>query len=128
MPHCLRDYHIRCLSKAGDIEDICKGCTKDCYINLGSKILKNYHIEPYISVTIDQVKLFKMLKNKYQSIGMLGIACILELVRGMRLCIRLGIPAVGIPLDANNCARWRGRAYETSYNLKELEKLVKEVA
>ena len=125
LPHCLRDFRLKCLSYPDDIDHICKGCTKNCYINYGSVLLKKYRIKPYISVVIDQPNLFKQLKQNYPHIGMLGVACVPELVRGMRLCMSLNIPAVGIPLDANNCARWRGQAFETTFNLKELEKLVR---
>jgi hypothetical protein len=43
----------------------------------------------------------------------------------MRLCIKLGIPSVGIPLDANRCARWMKKAHESSFNMKELEMLLR---
>jgi len=125
LPHCLRDYHKNCLSIAGDIEQICKGCNKGCYINQGNKIIKKNQIDPYISVTIDQKKMFKILLKKHSSIGALGIACIPELARGMRMCLDFGIPAIGIPLDANRCARWMGRAYETSFNIDALENLLR---
>jgi hypothetical protein len=124
LPHCLRDFRLKCLSAPGDIEYICKGCTKGCYIHLAGKLLKKYNIDPYISMRMDQDKLLKEVKAKHQSVGVLGIACIPELARGMRLSIRLGIPPVGIPLDANRCARWMGKAYESSINLKTLEKLI----
>jgi hypothetical protein len=125
LPHCLRDFRPDCSSVSGDVESVCKGCTKECFIHLGSLLLKRYKIKPYISITIEQEKLFKKLKAEHASIGALGIACIPELVMGMRLCIRLGIPPVGIPLDANRCARWMRQAHESSFNLKELEELVK---
>jgi len=125
LPHCLRDYHEKCLSVAGEIEQICKGCNKDCFINQGSKILKKYQIDPYISVTIDQAKMFKHLIRKHKSISALGIACVPELVRGMRMCLDSGIPAIGIPLDVNRCVRWMGRAYETSFNIEALKNLLK---
>jgi len=124
-PHCLSDFRPRCISKAGEVEHICQGCTKDCHINLGSNLLRENGIAPYISVTIDQKKLFQELKSKYPSIGVIGIACIPELARGMRLCQSLDIAAIGIPLNANRCARWMGKAYETSFNLKVLENLIK---
>ena len=127
LPHCLRDFRLTCVSAPGDIEHICKGCTKECYIHLAGKLLKKYGIDPYISVTMDQHKLLKEVKAKHQSVGVLGIACIPELARGMRLSIRLGIPPVGIPLDANRCARWMGKAYENSLNLKALEELINPV-
>jgi len=125
LPHCLRDFRPRCLSTPGDIEAICRGCTKGCFINLGSLILKKYDIRPYISVEMDQESLLKKLKTEHPSIGALGIACIPELARGMRLCISLDIPPVGIPLDANRCARWMKQAQESSFSLEELEELIK---
>jgi len=117
LPHCLSDFRPSCHSVMGDIEKICKSCVKECYINLGSKLMRSFQVMPYISATMDQDKLFKELKRKHQSLAMLGIACVPELVRGMRLCLQFDIPAIGVPLDDNNCARWRGIAYESSFNL-----------
>jgi hypothetical protein len=122
--HCLRDYRPECRSEKGDIEAVCQGCTEDCFIRLGSVLLQKYGIDPYISIEIEQEGLFKKLKREHPSIGALGIACIPELARGMRLCIRTGIAPVGIPLNTNRCARWMSQAHETSFNLEELEKLL----
>jgi hypothetical protein len=122
--HCLRDFRPECCSVEGDIEAVCQGCTEDCLINLASVLLKKYGIEPYISVEREQERLFKQLKRQHPSIGALGIACVPELARGMRLCIHTGIPPVGIPLNANRCARWMSQAHETSFNLEQLEELL----
>jgi hypothetical protein len=123
--HCLRDFRPNCRSVPGDIESVCQGCTKECFVQLGGLLLKQYNIHPYISLTMDLEKLFKRLKTEHQSIGALGIACVPELVHGMRLCIKMSIPPVGIPLDANRCARWMGKAHESSFNLDELDNLIK---
>jgi len=123
--HCLRDFQPDCRSVPGDIESVCKGCTKECFVNLGGLLLKQYNIHPYISLTMDLDKLFKRLKTEHQSVGALGIACVPELVHGMRLCIKMDIPPVGIPLNANRCSRWMGKAHESSFNLDELDNLVK---
>lgn len=125
LPHCLRDFRPGCRSIPGDIEALCQGCTKECFINLGSLQLKQYNVNPYISVTMDQERLFKKLKDEHPSIGALGIACVPELARGMRLCLRLDIPPVGIPLDANRCARWMREAKENSFSIEELEELLR---
>lgn len=124
LPHCLRDFRPRCRSAPGDIECTCMGCTDDCFINLGSLLLRKFNIHPYISITIDQQRLLKGLKAEHPGIGALGIACVPELARGMRLCMKLAIPPVGIPLDANRCARWMKKAEETSFSLEELEGLL----
>ncbi len=124
IPHCLRDFRPNCRSVPGDIEHICKGCTEDCYIHLGTRLLQKYDIHPYISVTMDLEKLFKKLKTGHPSIGALGIACIPELANGMRLCIDLEISPIGIPLNANRCARWMKQSQESSFDLKELKELL----
>ena len=125
MAHCLRDFRPECRSVKGDFEAVCRGCTEDCFIRLGSVLLEKYGIKPYISVEMDQKRLFERLKQEHPSIGALGIACIPELAMAMRLCIRTGIPPVGIPLNANRCARWMSQAHETSFNLEQLEKLLR---
>ncbi len=122
--HCLRDFRPDCRSESGDFEAECKSCTKDCFINLGSLLLKKYGIHPYISVTMELEQLFEKIKSGHKSVGALGIACIPELAQGMRLCSKLDIPSVGIPLDANLCSRWMGKCRESSFNLEELEKLI----
>lgn len=123
--HCLRDFRPECKAYSGDYETVCRGCTKDCLVHLGSILLKKYDIHPYISITMDLEKLFKKIKAEHKSVGALGIACVPELTMGMRMCIEMDIPPVGIPLDANRCARWMEKAHETSFNMEELEKLIR---
>jgi hypothetical protein len=123
--HCLRDFRPDCRSASGEMEAICTHCTEQCFINVGSMLLKKYDIHPYISVTTDLETLFHKIISEHPSVGALGIACVPELVHGMRLCVKLGIPPVGIPLDANRCARWMNEAHESSFSLRELNDLLK---
>lgn len=122
--HCLRDFRPGCRADSGQYESECRGCTRDCLVHLGNILLKKYDIHPFISVTMDMGKLFRRIKSEHKTVGALGIACVPELVMGMRLCIEMDIPPVGIPLDANRCARWMKKAHETSFNLEVLEKLI----
>ncbi len=124
MAHCLRDFRDYCQSVPGDIEYLCKHCEKECFVHLGSMILEKYGIKPYISATMDHKTLFTGLKKQHSSLGALGIACIPQLVQGMRLCDRFDIPAVGVPLDVNRCAMWLGWTGEAWFNLEELENLL----
>jgi len=124
LPHCLRDLSRTCMSKEDEIDYFCKGCSKHCNVNKASTILKSAEINPYIWRNAELKKLFGILMGKYKSVGVLGIACIPELVRGMRLCMKHQVPVVGIPLDANRCARWMGEFHDNTVNLEALEKLV----
>jgi len=123
--HCLRDFREGCQSTRGDIEDKCTHCDMDCHVNLGSELLERYQIHPYISVSMDHQRLFGDLKDDHPEMGVLGIACVPELVMGMRLCDGLDIPVIGVPLDANRCSRWLGECLETTFSLEELERLIK---
>jgi hypothetical protein len=66
-------------------------------------------------------------RNNYKekkSLGVLGIACIPELIRGMRACQKKGLPVIGMPLDANRCIRWMGDFNPNSINLEMLKKIM----
>jgi hypothetical protein len=108
LPHCFRDLSAECRSAQRDIDYVCKGCSEDCNLNHTSKTLRLHGVKPYIWMTANLGSLFRKVKKEGDSLGVLGIACIPELVRGMRLCLKYDVPVVGIPLDANRCARWWG--------------------
>ena len=124
LPHCLRDLSRKCMSAPSGMDYVCKSCSKNCYINFASNILKEVNVEPYIWMTVSQRALFKKQTDDRKDIGVLGIACIPELIRGMRMCLKKNIPVVGIPLDANRCARWMGEFHPNTINLSKLKELV----
>ena len=124
LPHCIRDLSRECLSKPDEIDYVCKGCSKICNINAISKLLKSKDIAPYLWMTAELGPLFKSFKMKYENFGVLGIACIPELINGMRTCLGKNIHVVGIPIDANRCARWMGKFHDNTVNLEKLEKLL----
>lgn len=72
----------------------------------------------------DFKKLGHQLKSENKTLGILGVACIPELMAGMRKCQKYKIPVVGLPLNANRCARWFGEFYPNSINLSQLTDLV----
>jgi hypothetical protein len=76
-------------------------------------------------MTANLRSLFRRLNKEGKTVGVLGVACIPELVRGMRMCMRAGVPVIGLPLDANRCARWWGQFYPNTLNLEELDRLLK---
>jgi hypothetical protein len=124
LPHCLRDLSADCLAAQRDLDYVCKGCTNECNVNQVSKALRRHGIKPYIWMTANLRTLFRRMNKNGESLGVLGIACIPELVRGMRMCQKYGIPVVGIPLDANRCARWWGEFHWNSINFKMLVSLL----
>ena len=94
-------------------------------MNRVSTLLRDQGVEPYIWMSADLKPLFRKLKETEGTLGVMGIACIPELVRGMRLCMGLEIPVVGIPLNANRCARWTGAFHPTSTSAEQVAKLLR---
>jgi hypothetical protein len=124
LPHCLRDLKAECQSAKWGEDSVCRECSGVCTIHALSKMLPRYGIQPYLWMTANLRSLFRKLKKEGKQLGLLGIACIPELVSGLRLCASAEVPAVGIPLDANRCARWWGEFYPNTVNWKQLEKLL----
>jgi hypothetical protein len=124
LPHCLRDLTAECQSAKRGEDYVCKGCSKGCDINAVSKLLRRHGVHPYIWMTANLQSLFRKLKKEGKQLGVLGIACIPELVSGMRMCADAEVPVVGIPLDANRCTRWWGEFYHNTVNLRQLERLL----
>jgi len=126
MPYCLKDFLVNCKSEKNGFDYQCKHCSGRCFQNHASNILKDHRIEPYIWMEGDMKQLAKYTLKENKSFGVLGIACIPELMWGMRNCRKNNIPVVGIPLNANRCVRWFGEFFPNSIDLNELEKLVSE--
>ena len=125
LPHCLRDLEADCRAAIRDIDYACRSCSTVCDVNNLSTLLRQNCIEPYIWMQANLKALFRKLKEEEGGLGVMGIACVPELVHGMRMCAKLGIPVAGIPLNANRCARWMGEFHPTSVDLEEVIRHVK---
>jgi len=124
LPHCLHDLDKDCLSASDGTDYVCKSCSKNCSINSVSKLMKLRNIKAYIWREADLKKIFKLARSNGQSISVFGIACVPELVNGLRLCTKYDVPAIGVPLDANRCIRWMGDFYPNSVNEKKILSLL----
>jgi hypothetical protein len=124
LPHCLHDLDKDCLSASDGTDYVCKSCSKNCSINSVSKLMKLQNIKAYIWREADLKKIFKLARSNDESIGAFGIACIPELVYGLRLCGKYDVPAIGVPLDANRCIRWMGDFYPNTVNEKKILSLL----
>jgi hypothetical protein len=124
LPHCLHDLDKDCKAKVDGIDYVCRKCSKVCYIKKVTQLLNEHNIKAYIWRTAKLKSLFRKLRSQFKTIGVLGVACIPELINGMRMCSKAEIPVVGIPLDANRCRRWMGEFYPTAVNLSALKRLI----
>lgn len=124
LPHCLHDLDKECLSASDGTDYVCKSCSKNCSINSVNRLMKLSNIKAYIWREADLKKIFKLAKSSGQNLGVFGVACIPELVNGLRLCAKYDVPVIGVPLDANRCIRWMGDFYPNSVNEKKIISLL----
>jgi hypothetical protein len=124
LPYCLSDFDADCKSAPDDFDYQCKMCSKNCWENYLTRLLKQYNITAYVWKGAGLKKLAGKVRTEGRTFAVLGIACVPELVMGMRDCRKNGIPAIGLPLDANRCIRWMGAFHPNSVNLEQLEILV----
>ena len=124
LPYCLQDFSANCKSEKKGFDYKCRHCSAGCYQNHASQVLKDSNIEPFIWIEGDMKKLAKYTLSKKKTFGVLGIACVPELTWGIRNCRKSNIPVIGVPLNANRCARWYGEFFHNSIDLNELERLV----
>ena len=125
LPHCLRDLSRECKSEIKGLDYRCKFCSDDCFINKVSRILLKSGITPYIWKTASIKSVIKNYRKKKETLGIFGIACIPELLHGMRHCVSADVPVMGMPLDGNKCERWKDKFYPNSISLKRLEYILK---
>ena len=124
LPYCLRDFSVACKAAKEGFDYQCRHCSMHCYQNQATAILKKHNIEPYIWMSGNMKQLARYSAKERKTFAVLGIACVPELLWGMRNCRRNNIPVVGLPLNANRCRRWFGEFHPNSIDLTELEKLV----
>jgi len=124
LPHCLRDLEAACRASDSGIDYACKGCSVCCNVNAVSTLLLQHGIEPYIWMQANLKLLFREISKNEGGLGVMGIACVPELVRGMRMCAKFDIPVMGVPLNANRCARWMGEFLPTSIDLDAVGRLL----
>lgn len=124
LPHCLKDLSGKCKAEMNGLDYRCRHCSEKCFVNEASRILKDNNVEPYIWMSADLKKMAKKSFTEKKSLGVFGIACIPQLIRGMRMCEKKNIPAIGLPLDANRCVRWMGNFNPNSVNLNILKNIL----
>ena len=124
LPYCLQDFTVDCKSEKSGFDYQCRHCSAGCFQNHAGNILKSNDIEPYIWMSGNMKKLAKETLSEKKSFAVLGIACLPELINGMRDCRKTSIPVVGLPLNANRCIRWFGKFFQNSIDLVELRKLI----
>ena len=125
LPACMKFHqNNKCKAKKISLDFICTGCTFECRINkyrrLGIQKGFEVHIIPHSSTFTEWLQKWAVGKN----IGVVGVACPLNLITGGLELKSLGIPAQCVLLDYCGCkSHWDEKGFSTDLNESQLVKM-----
>lgn len=120
VPACMRQIENECLSKKGNKGYECIGCSPHCNVNILRKIGQTHNVKIYI-IPHDTL-LSNLESEENNSTGIIGVACVLNLVSGGWKAIRLGFIPQCVVLDYVGCSHhWLDNGLMTQINIDKLK-------
>ncbi|WP_294403864.1 DUF116 domain-containing protein [uncultured Clostridium sp.] len=102
LPACMRQQEKMCLSRKGERGYKCMGCSPLCNVN---KLRKQGEIDGFeVTVIPHETDLSSLHRSDNSSYGIVGIACVLNLVSGGFKALRLGFMPQCVVLDEVGCS------------------------
>jgi hypothetical protein len=125
LPGCMKySAGTKCRAQDTDLGLRCGECLKSCNVNRLTKIGDEYGFEVYI-VSHESSAFSKSTKEDRNELGIIGVACVPNLIAGGWKAVSLGIPAQCVLLDYSSCKNhWDEEGFPTSINLNQLMKLL----
>jgi hypothetical protein len=124
IPDCLSLLGDKCKRKGDAFLECCDQCVPNCEVNQIVQFKDRYNFREVFAYR-DQTEQFRLLRDKYESVAFLGIACILMLASGLRTSMASRIPAHGVPLRYSACEHWAKPAFPTATDLKTIEAVLR---
>ena len=125
LPGCMKySAGAKCRAQDTNLGLKCAGCSKGCNVNELTKIGDEYGFEVYI-VSHESSAFSKSTKKDRDELGIIGVACVSNLIAGGWKAVSLGIPAQCVLLDYSSCKNhWDEEGFPTSINLNQLMNLI----
>lgn len=124
LPACIRkNLDGKCKARVNKDIMCCSSCDSQCQVNKIKALGKKYDYEVFIIP--HESAAFSDKTINVGELGIIGIACITNLLAGGWKAKALGIPAQCIMLDYCGCKNhWDDEGFSTSINMDQLEKLM----
>lgn len=127
LPACMRYLpESRCRAKAGGLALECTGCTPRCRVNqltkMGRKLGFGVYLVPHESSVFTGDSGKKLLG---EGAGIVGVACVSNLISGGWKAKALGLPPQCVLLDHCGCRKhWHERGIATDINMAQFRKVL----
>jgi len=124
LPGCMRISQELCKAEETNLGLKCRRCTKHCNVNQLTDIGNKYEFEVYI-VSHESSAFSKSSKKDRDELGIVGVACVSNLIAGGWKSDSLGIPAQCVLLDSASCKNhWHDEGVPTDINVDRLLELM----
>ena len=125
LPGCMRlTAGTKCKAQNTNLGSKCIGCSKSCNVHCLTNMGKEYGFEVYV-ISHESSALSKSTREDRDELGIVGVACVLNLVLGGWKAESLGVPAQCVLLDYSSCKNhWDSEGFPTSINLNQLMQLL----
>lgn len=120
LPACMRfKNEYNCKAQKTNEGYICANCTESCNVNKYDKLGKKYNFQVYIIPHESSISIKR--KFEYGEVGIIGVACVLNLISGGLKAKNLGFVPQCVFLDYCGCkAHWHEEGIITDINEKLL--------
>ena len=123
LPGCMPARKEKCQAVSTSQGYDCKGCTHYCPVYRIKKIAQPYGARTF--VIHHESELYQKVEEKKEGIGLIGIACVLNLLSGGWKAKRMGYIPQCVLLDYCGCKQhWHPTGLVTELNEKRLESLL----
>ena len=125
LPTCMRNAPTTgCKAKSDGKELVCVSCSAECNIGKVTSEIKNENITSYLIPHSSEFSKFLVKWKDIPDIGLIGVACVLNLITGGYEMKRLDIPSQCVFLDYCGCKKhWDKDGFATSLNISQLKKI-----
>lgn len=126
LPTCMRTEPARgCGAKSDGLELVCIQCNKECNVGKIAHILDKQEIVPYLIPHSSDFSKFLVKWKDNQQTGLIGVACVLNLLTGGYEMKRLNIASQCVFLDYCGCKKhWDREGVATNLNMNQLFQII----
>ncbi len=121
LPGCMKSSAgAKCRAQDTNLGLRCTGCSKICNVNKLTKIGDEHGFEVYI-ISHESSAFSKSTEKDRNELGIVGVACISNLIAGGWKSGSIGIPAQCVLLDYSSCKNhWHEEGIPTNINVNQL--------
>ncbi len=126
LPACMKlQKESKCQAKSTGEIIKCSKCSRECQVNMLVELGEKSGFEVYIVPHESSISANSKNNNLFDSnTGVIGVACVLNLIAGGWKLQEMGIPAQCVLLDYCGCkTHWHSEGIPTNINIEKLKKI-----